>query len=429
MVEKGQARAGDKARKRLIRALLQDAFNDLPPEGTPPAPNGDAGGLTLSQAAELAGLSRPSVVAVRDQLRAVLSEPSGPQAMQRISLDPSQGVALGVGFRHDELTVCISDLFGRPIGEPTQERTQLDEDPRTTLDRAAELIERRLAEAGRDSGDVVGVGISLAHPVDPRQDGLVRALSMTDDHGWQSWEGMGDVRQQLRQRLGWERPHDPKLERFIADNDANLSAFAESRWGAARNRKHALYVFWGDGIGAGLILDGKVHRGVGGIAGAIGHMPLVDVPDAERCPRCGLGCLETVAAAGAILSRAGEGNDPAAIERLLNEAVRDESSAAASSLDEAAFHLGRALGICLHVLNPEAIVIGGEIGYNAFDLVRNDGLERGLRRQAVPSALDDVNVGGIHKGRFATHTSVRGAVARVLWEFLPEFLSRRVAMT
>jgi predicted NBD/HSP70 family sugar kinase len=427
VIEKGQARAGEQARERLVRALLQHAFDDLRGDGTAPSP--EARPMTLAQAAELAGLSRPSVAAVRDQLRPVLAKPVTPPATQSIALDPSQGVALGVEFRLEELTVCIADLHGRPIGEPRLAEKELEEDPRATLDRAARMIDDSLAAAGRSSDDVVGVGMSLAHPVDPRKSGAVRALSMTDDRGWQSWEGLGDVRQQLRQRLGWAETSEPGLDRFVADNDANLSAFAEQRWGAARDRRHAIYVFWGAGVGSGVIVDGEVQRGVGGVAGAIGHTPVVDGPDAKKCPRCGLiGCLETVASAGAILSRAGFRDGPGAIDALIAEAAKTPGSLASQALEHAAFHLGRALGICLHTLNPEAIVIGGSVGFNAFELVRNEGLERGLRRQAVPAALDDVNVGGIHRGRFAAHTAVRGAVARVLWEFLPSYLDRRAAL-
>jgi predicted NBD/HSP70 family sugar kinase len=430
MSEKGQARAGKSARNRLVRALLQTAFDNLPGDGAAAPPPADKwGALTLSQAGERAGLSRPSVAAARDQLRPVLSETVGPHAAQRIALDPSQGVAFGVEFRLDQLSVYMADLYGQPIGDPKQESKGLEEDPRATLDRAAAMIDSCLADAGRGSEAVVGVGMSLAHPVDPRKVGAVRALSTSDDRGWQLWEGLGDVRQQLRQRLGWPELREPSLDRFIAENDANLSAFAESRWGAARDRQHALYVFWGDGIGSGLIVDGEVHRGVGGIAGAIGHMPLFDGPDAEKCPRCGLmGCLETVAAGKAILARAGIEDGPDAIDRLVAQATESRESPAGRALDEAAFHLGRALGICLHVLNPEAVVIGGSVGHRAFELVRNEGLERGLRKQAVPSARDDVNVGGIHRSRFAAHTAVRGATARVLWEFLPEYLDRRCGL-
>ncbi|HEY0392011.1 MAG TPA: ROK family protein [Solirubrobacterales bacterium] len=425
MAVKGQARAGKSARDRLVHALLQDAFDSYVGDGTDlrqPEPRG----LTLAEVAQSAELSRPSVAVVREQLRPVLAEPAGPHGAQGTALDPSQGVAFGVEFRQTELTVCIADLHGRPLGEPWQEDKRIDDDPRLTLDRAAALINESLAAAGRRSDEVVGVGMSLAHPVDPRTTGAVRALSMSEDRGWRPWEGLGDVRQHLRQRLRWDESSAPSLKAFIADNDANLSAIAERHWGALRGRHNALYVFWGEGVGAGVIAGGGLQRGAGGIAGAIGHMPLLEGPDTLKCPRCGLsGCLETMVSAGAILARSGLAEEPGAIDRLVDEAAADTSSAAFQALDEAAFHLGRALGICLHVLNPEAIVLGGSIGFAAFELFRNGGLERGLRRQAASSARDDVNSGGIHRGRFYAHTAVRGAIARTLWEFLPEYLERR----
>jgi len=397
----------------LVRALLQSGF--------------DQGGkaLTLAQAARQASLSRPSVVTVREQLRSVLAPGDGGESSQTISLDPDRGLAIGVEVRQDELTVLLTDLLGMPLGEPSQEGKSLEEDPRITLDRAAALVERCLGEAGRNSEDVVGLGLSLAHPVDPRHSGMVRALNMTEDNAWHLWEGLGDIRQQLRQRLRWSGSQAPGLEHFIADNDANFSAFGESRWGSLRGMQHALYLHWADGIGSGLIVRGEVDPGVGGVAGAIGHMSVSDGPDAMRCPRCGLsGCLETVASGRAILLSLGREYSLGGLDELVAEAT-DPDSAAFHSLQAGAFQLGRVLGTCLHILNPEAIVIGGAFGHSVFDLVRNDGLEQGLRHQAVPSALDDVNVGGIHRSRFRTHTAVRGAITRVLWELLPGFLCRK----
>jgi predicted NBD/HSP70 family sugar kinase len=413
MSEKGTSRAGEGARERVIRALLQSEFDQEPRE------------LTLAQAAERAGLSRPSVVTVRDQLWPVLAKTSGASASQKIGLDPDQGVAIGVEIRQDEITVLVSDLLGHPLGEPKQETKALDEDPRKTLDRAVEAIEDCLREAGRTEEETVGLGLSLAHPVDPRHNGMVRALNATEDHAWHLWEGMGDVRQQLRQRLRWASPRSPGLDRFIADNDANFSAFGESRWGSLRGMQHALYLHWADGIGSGLIVRGEVDRGVGGVAGAIGHMSVSDGLDAERCPRCGLhGCLETVASGRAILALLGREYNLKSVDQFAAEAA-NRNSGAFAALDAGAFQFGRVLGTCLHVLNPEAIVIGGAFGHTVFDLVRNAGLERGLRHQAVPSALEDVNVGGIHQSRFRAHTSALGAVTRVLWELLPAFLAER----
>lgn len=411
---KSTARAGSGARDRLVRALLQIAFEREP------------GPLPLTQVAERAGLSRPAVVTARDQLRGVLALGDG--SSQTIALDPRQGVAIGVEIRQDELTVLLADLAGEPLIVPAQEAKPPEEDPRDTLERAATLIQDGLSETGHGGEDVVGVGLSLAHPVDPRQSGIVRALNTVEDHAWRPWEGMGDVRQQLRQRLGWLEG-GPGLESFVADNDANLSAFGESHWGSLGGVKHGLYLHWADGIGSGLIVGGEVDRGAGGVAGAIGHMSVSDNPGAERCPRCGLsGCLEMVASGRAILASLGRSYDVEAIDALVADAA-DPDSAARRALGAGAFQLGRVLGTCLHVLNPEAIVIGGAFGNAVFDLVRNDGLEEGLRHQAVPAALDDVNLGGVHRSRFRAHTAVRGAVTRVLWELLPAYLGRKVELT
>jgi predicted NBD/HSP70 family sugar kinase len=401
--------------------LLQSAFD----QGARP--------VTLAQAAEAARLSRPAVVTAREQLQAVLV--TGREASQTIALDPSLGVAIAVEVRLDELAVLVADLVGESLIPPRVERKPLDEDPRETLERAAALIETALDETGRGNGDVVGLGLGLPHPVDPRQSGVARALNSSEDQAGRLWEGMGDVRRQLRQRLRWS-DDALGLDGFIADSDANFSAFGEARAGALRGVQHGLYLHWADGIRSALIVRGEVDRGAGGVAGAIGHMPaqarvgrggtgVGDEREAERCPRCGLsGCLEMAASGRAILGSRGREYSLAAAHELATEAA-DESSAARQALEAGAFQLGQALGTCLNVLNPEAVVIGGPFGHAVFDLVRNTGLEEGLRNQAVPAALEDVNVGGIHKARHGADSAVRGAVTRVLWEMLPAFLARK----
>src|SRR5215218_1074707 len=321
----GSSRAGDNARDRLVLALLQTGF-----EGHPRP-------LSLAEAAQRANLSRPSVVTVRNRLQGVLS--SGESNAQTIALNLRAGLAIGVEIRQDELTVLLSDLAGEPLITPAQEAKPPEENPRDTLERAAALIQEGLRETGNGSEDVVGVGLSLAHPVDPRQSGIVRALNTIEDHAWRPWEGMGDVRQQLRQRLRWSEGA-PGLESFVADNDANLSAFGESHWGSLRGVRHGLYLHWADGIGSGLIVGGEVDRGAGGVAGAIGHMSVSDNPGAERCPRCGLtGCLEMVASGRAVLSSLGREYRTEAIDALVAEATNPDSSAH-QALAAGAFQLG-----------------------------------------------------------------------------------------
>src|SRR4051794_22583800 len=102
--EKSTARAGSVARDRLVRALLQSAFQ----QGPQP--------LSLAQAAQLADLSRPAVVASKDQLREVLAPGDG--VSQTIALEPALGAAIGVEIRQDEVTVLLSDLAGQPLVEP-----------------------------------------------------------------------------------------------------------------------------------------------------------------------------------------------------------------------------------------------------------------------------------------------------------------------
>src|SRR6202012_4358449 len=103
------------------------------------------------------------------------------------------------------------------------------------------------------------------------------------------WIGM-TAEAEMRRRL--EIP-------VMVDNDANLGALAEAAFGAGRSAGDLVYLKVSSGIGAGLILNGRLYRGAGGLAGELGHV-LVD-PDGIVC-RCGnRGCLETVAGTGALV--------------------------------------------------------------------------------------------------------------------------------
>ena len=114
----------------------------------------------------------------------------------------------------------------------------------------------------------------------------------------------------------------------MVDNDANLGALAEAAFGAGRDAGDLIYIKVSSGIGAGLILNGRLYRGGAGLAGELGHV-LVD-PDGLVC-RCGnRGCLETLAASGALveLLRRSHGEDFTVAGMLA--AAREATSAAAA---------------------------------------------------------------------------------------------------
>jgi glucokinase len=156
------------------------------------------------------------------------------------------------------------------------------------------------------------------------------------------------------------------LEAFL-ENDANAAALAEAWRGAGRDSRDQLFVSLGTGIGAGIILGGRIWAGKSGYAGEIGHIQ-VD-PEGVPCGCGARGCLETVAgiwgwvrrAAEALQTREsslrGQTLDPQAIVN----AARNGDAVALEVVDGTARALGVGIGACLNLLNLDRVVLGGGV--------------------------------------------------------------------
>jgi glucokinase len=166
---------------------------------------------------------------------------------------------------------------------------------------------------------------------------------------------------------------------FIVDNDANLAALGEWTHGAGRGTSSLVVMTIGTGVGAGIVLDGRIWGGVCGFAGEIGHVSIR--PDGLECPCGNRGCLETEVSARAILRRyrdfsaGADGQTPEEVHR--RAAAGDE--AAQRAFFEAGIFLGLGLSLLIDVLNPEMILIGGGI-MTAGDLLLGPAVGEAARR-------------------------------------------------
>jgi predicted NBD/HSP70 family sugar kinase len=180
---------------------------------------------------------------------------------------------------------------------------------------------------------------------------------------------------------------------------------AEGRQGAARGVRSYVWVYVGSGVGAGVVIDGRLFYGQSGFSGEIGHCPVVEDGPACACGR--RGCLEAVASSMA-LSRAvhdavarkeptllaSHGREP--IDTVTIAAAAAEGDAVAHRiLAQAAEHLGRGISFLLNVLNPEMIVLGGPVALAGESFLRE--VRGAVARHAllphgvavVPSTLGD----------------------------------------
>ncbi len=309
-----------------------------------------------------------------------------------VALDSSAGLALAIDFGHRHLRVAVSDLSHTVLAEAWRE---LDVDHSATegLDAAAEFVDKVLDEAKANRGRVIGAVMGLPAPIN-RATGTVWDSSILP--GWVGIDAAAEASARLRMPVAVE-------------NDANLGALAELTWGAAKGRSEVVYLKVASGIGGGLISGGRLTHGVGGTAGEIGHT-MVDA-DGPIC-RCGnRGCLEAIASGRAVaqqlsLSR----HEEISIRRLLE--LSEEGDAAARRLIGDA---GRAIGIAVanlcNIVNPECVVIGGDLPLAGDVLL--DPVRQVVRRNAIPSAAEDTE---IVAGVLGERAEMLGALALVMHE-------------
>jgi predicted NBD/HSP70 family sugar kinase len=320
-----------------------------------------------------------------------------------LSFDASAGAAVGIDFGHRHLRVAVSDLASNVLAERELE-LDTDHSARDGLDAAADLVAEALEDAGVDRARVVGAGMGLPGPIEST--GVVGSAAILP-----GWVGVAAA-DEMRRRL--ELP-------VAVDNDANLGALAEAAFGAGRDASDMIYLKVSSGIGAGLILNGRLYRGTAGLAGELGHV-LVD-PDGLVC-RCGnRGCLETVASSGALvdLLRRSHGADVSVADML--GLAHEGDLGSRRVIADAGRAIGRAVAYVLNILNPELVVVGGELA-RAGDLLL-EGVRESIDRAALAGSAGSAR---LVAGVLGDRAQVLGAVALVVSEadrtLLPESISR-----
>lgn len=317
-----------------------------------------------------------------------------------LALEGSTGAAVGIDFGHSHLRVAVSDLSHELLAERTR-TIDVDHSSAQSLDAAAEMVDQALDEAGVGRGRIVGVGMGVPGPI--RHDtGTVGSSGILP-----AWVGL-DAAREMSRRL--DLP-------VHVDNDATLGALAELSWGAGRGLRDFVYLKLASGVGAGLVLDGHVYRGARGGAGEIGHT-VID-PAGALCRCGGRGCLETVASAGAVTRMVGETREgDLGVSDVLRLAAAGDRPAL-RALGDAGREIGRAVAGLCNLLNPERVIVGGDLSCAGEALL--EPLEASLRRYALPAAADDVDV---VQGELGERAEVLGAIALALRQSDQFFVSR-----
>lgn len=360
---------------------------------------GSTGALSRADIARATGLSRTTVSSLVHEMLAtgLVAEAHGrgrphkggsgrPSTLLTLTAPP--GLAVGVDLGHRHIRVAVADQTSTVLAE-REAQFDVDHDGRTALDTAARMLREVLDDAGVATGRVMGVGLCIPGPIH-RQTGKITSSILP------GWRGLRPG-PELEERIGMP---------VIVDNDANVGALGELNYGAAQGLTDVIYLKVAAGVGAGLILGGRLHRGTTGIAGEIGHVQLRE--DGPVC-RCGnRGCLETQVSAARLLRLL----QPAHEQELTLETVLDLDSHGDAGvnrvLNDAGRVIGRALADLCNNLNPAAIIVGGSMGESAA-LLR--GTRDSVGRYAQPQTAEAVRVSPGSLGRRA---EVMGALAMAI---------------
>jgi glucokinase len=273
-----------------------------------------------------------------------------------------------------------------------------------TVERLIEALRRRAGERR-----VRGIGVGVPGPVDTGTGRVAEHVPHAPDLADQPLAAL------LHARFGLP---------VHVDNDVNALALAEWRFGAGRGARSLVVLAPGTGFGCGIILDGRLVRGVNGFGGELGHTPVKF--DGPRCWCGGRGCLAIYASGRGIAEaararvagdaaaplRAAAGGDPEAITAALvfRLAARGDAVAAAV-VDEACQALGAMIGTVVNGLNPEAIVVTGGVAESLVTLEKR--ILAAAAEYAFPRALAAARFSIVPADK---RTTMRGAAALVLYE-------------
>ena len=302
-------------------------------------------------------MSNATISAVVEDLRTDgILAPRAPGKDDLLRMAQTTGVAIGIELGFQYTVIAARNVDQRhdqarveklAVGAAAGEDSWLE----AVVERVLDLV----AEVGKSPDDLATLGIGVPRIVNPRKPEFTRPLLPPWDVGGNPVELF---EAELRKTLGGRTPP------VLMDNDANLGALGEFTL-VHPDKETLVYVKASTGIGAGVMIGGKILRGRRGAAGEIGHTRVERA--GKFCLYGGRGCLETVIGADALVEQARTGlghrmvDPPRTIEELISKAEKG-SLVCRRVLAEAGQVLGVAIGNVCNLLNPDIVVIGGTLG-------------------------------------------------------------------
>jgi predicted NBD/HSP70 family sugar kinase len=329
----------DANKRRIIRAVMMDPGTQV----------------TIARHTHLSQATVSAAVNDLVQEGVFVADTGEGERGKRVRLGPVRGVAVGVEVNHANVTVATRPVSSADIQYATVD-FGADQAANLWVRQTVRLIQETVMRTGMGAEHIVSVGIGMPAAIDPRTSKITQVSSSL------GWEMIGDPREQFEKHF----PHVP----IIVDNEANMAAYGEYVHGFGQGGYETmLFVKASEGIGAGLIVGGLIYRGRHGVAGEMGHLTM-DPVHGIVC-RCGnRGCLETQVGGISLLQQVQDSyrgfriDSPTSLESMI-ERAKSGDPVCKRILMDAARKMGLGLARVCNLMNPEVIVLGGELGLAA----------------------------------------------------------------
>lgn len=379
------------------------------------------GGISRVEIARRMGLTRAAVTAIVNDLleTGIIREAESIHAQNGrppivLEINPTLGYVIGIDFGATHLSLLVADLSARVLDELETEFA-IQTGPEAGIAEADHRVRELLERAGLTLESVVAIGMGVPGPI-VSDAGMVIAPPIMP--GWDRFP----IRDSLEKL--WGVP-------VSLNNDAELGVLGEWAAGAGRGERNLAYIKVGTGIGAGLLLDGQIYRGVTGSAGEIGHLTIDE--NGPVCTCGNQGCLEAIAGGRAIALQAQEAvrrkqrTHLTSIQPIESITARDVAAAARRGdliaqqiLARAGTHIGIAIAGLVNLFNPGLVIIGGGVAQTGDILL--DPMRQAVQRRSLPAATRAVRITTAMLGR---RSSSIGAVIQALTIALHQVADRK----
>jgi predicted NBD/HSP70 family sugar kinase len=306
-----------------------------------------------------------------------VDSPLGGRPSITLEFDDAHAVVLAADLDTRHARAAVLSLAGGVLAEHSGTLV-IEDGPDAVLGELGGWFAELLPKAGHRAEEVCGIGLAVPGPVDSETGRVVQPPIMP------GWDGY-DIRGRLARAFA-ERTDTAVTVPVLVDNDANLMAYGEQRT-AYPDCSAFVLVKVSTGIGAGVVVDGTLFRGIDGGAGDIGH---IRVPEgADALCRCGsYGCLAALASGGAVARRLAEEGVPAASGSDVRDLLAAGHPEAAALAREAGRRVGDVLATVVTLLNPGVLMIAGDLAGTPF----LTGVRELLYQRALPRSTAHLDV-------------------------------------